>query len=60
MTFLARSRIAVIALALALFAGPAVAAEKVSVTNYGVNVATLPWAIAPKRAPAASFRTASA
>ena len=37
---------AVLGLAFALIAQPAAAAEKVSVTQYGVNVATLPWAVA--------------
>jgi NitT/TauT family transport system substrate-binding protein len=46
MTSFARSLIALFGLALVLTALPATAAEKLSVTNYGVNVATLPWAIA--------------
>jgi len=41
-----RSCIVLCVLALALTARPGSAADKVSVTNYGTNVATLPWAIA--------------
>jgi NitT/TauT family transport system substrate-binding protein len=43
---LCRSAAVAFSLAFAFVAQPALAADKLSVTQYGVNVATLPWAIA--------------